>query len=159
MREFVKVLPDKQKHLEYIQSLQNTICMNYRNMTEAELTVEEKVWKQMQRNGKYAINNHNIKRIMALHGMWVCSGNASCFCLCFIFRCWTCGIALFPCWRKQTTLFAAIILQWLKHWTWCSHFCSVTLKISSLTLHLDPSLILAKMPKRWCPNWTTCACM
>nr|XP_012771268.1 dynein heavy chain domain-containing protein 1 [Maylandia zebra] len=43
VREFVKVLPDKQKHLEYIQSLQNTICMNYRNMTEAELTVEEKM--------------------------------------------------------------------------------------------------------------------
>ncbi|XP_026027585.1 dynein heavy chain domain-containing protein 1 isoform X2 [Astatotilapia calliptera] len=43
VREFVKVLPDKQKYLEYIQSLQNTICMNYRNMTEAELTVEEKM--------------------------------------------------------------------------------------------------------------------
>lgn len=39
----MKVLPDKQTYLEYIQSLQNTICMNYRNMTEAELTVEEKV--------------------------------------------------------------------------------------------------------------------
>ncbi|XP_044043043.1 dynein heavy chain domain-containing protein 1 isoform X2 [Siniperca chuatsi] len=43
VRESVKMLTDKQKCLEYIHSLQNTICMNYRKMTEQEVTLEEKM--------------------------------------------------------------------------------------------------------------------
>lgn len=43
LRESVKRLSDTQERLEYIHSLQDTICMNYREMTEQEVTLEEKV--------------------------------------------------------------------------------------------------------------------
>ncbi|XP_030593777.1 dynein heavy chain domain-containing protein 1 isoform X2 [Archocentrus centrarchus] len=43
VRESLKVLPDLQKRLEYIHSLQNTICMNCRAMTQDEVTLEEKM--------------------------------------------------------------------------------------------------------------------
>ncbi|XP_031144859.1 dynein heavy chain domain-containing protein 1 [Sander lucioperca] len=43
MRESVKLLADTQKRLEYIHSLQDIICMNYRKMTEQELTLEQKM--------------------------------------------------------------------------------------------------------------------
>lgn len=39
----MRLLSDMQKRLEYIHSLQDTICTNYRKMTEQELTLEEKV--------------------------------------------------------------------------------------------------------------------
>ena len=78
------------------------------------------------------------------------------FCLCSIFRCLPWWIALFPSWSKQIALCATVFLQWLMHWTQCSHFWSVTLKILSLKLHLDPSLTQPRMQKRWSPNWTTC---
>ncbi len=37
------MLADMHKRLEYIHSLQDTICMDYRKMTEQEVTLEEKV--------------------------------------------------------------------------------------------------------------------
>ncbi|XP_070683759.1 dynein heavy chain domain-containing protein 1 [Pempheris klunzingeri] len=43
VRESVKMLAEAQKRLEYIHSLQDTISMNYRNMTEQEVTLEEKI--------------------------------------------------------------------------------------------------------------------
>ncbi|XP_069545473.1 dynein heavy chain domain-containing protein 1 [Brachyistius frenatus] len=43
VRESVKTLADTQKRLEYILSLRDTICINYRKMTEDELTLEEKM--------------------------------------------------------------------------------------------------------------------
>ncbi|XP_056223855.1 dynein heavy chain domain-containing protein 1 [Seriola aureovittata] len=43
VRESVKTLADTQKRLEYIHSLQNTVCMNYRLMNEQELTLEKKM--------------------------------------------------------------------------------------------------------------------
>ncbi|XP_034543495.1 dynein heavy chain domain-containing protein 1 [Notolabrus celidotus] len=43
VRESVKLLADSQKRLEYIHTLQNTLCMNYREMTEQEVTLEQKV--------------------------------------------------------------------------------------------------------------------
>lgn len=43
MRESVKMVADIQKRLEYIHSLQETVCMNYRKMTEEEVILEEKV--------------------------------------------------------------------------------------------------------------------
>jgi len=43
VRETVKMLADMQKRLVYSLSLHDTICMNYRRMTEQELTLEEKV--------------------------------------------------------------------------------------------------------------------
>ncbi|XP_037619572.1 dynein heavy chain domain-containing protein 1 isoform X1 [Sebastes umbrosus] len=43
MRESVKMLADMQKHLEYIHSLQETLCMNYRKMTEQEVALEKKM--------------------------------------------------------------------------------------------------------------------
>ncbi|XP_072240771.1 dynein heavy chain domain-containing protein 1 [Leuresthes tenuis] len=43
VRETVKVLADMQKRLAYSLSLHDTICTNYRRMTEQELTLEEKM--------------------------------------------------------------------------------------------------------------------
>ncbi|KAM9363159.1 dynein heavy chain domain-containing protein 1 [Symphorus nematophorus] len=43
VRESVKMLADTQKRLEYIHSLQDTLCMNVRKMTEQEVTLEEKM--------------------------------------------------------------------------------------------------------------------
>ncbi|XP_018537954.1 dynein heavy chain domain-containing protein 1 [Lates calcarifer] len=43
VRESVKMLADMQERLEYIHSLQNTVCMNYREMTEQELTLKDKM--------------------------------------------------------------------------------------------------------------------
>ncbi|XP_041640066.1 dynein heavy chain domain-containing protein 1 [Cheilinus undulatus] len=43
VREATKMLADVQKRLEYIHSLQDTLCMNYRKMTEQEVTLEKKV--------------------------------------------------------------------------------------------------------------------
>ncbi|KAL7403667.1 hypothetical protein ABVT39_003475 [Epinephelus coioides] len=42
-RESVKMLADMKKRVEYIHSLQDTISMNYRMMTEQEVTLEEKM--------------------------------------------------------------------------------------------------------------------
>ncbi|XP_053191724.1 dynein heavy chain domain-containing protein 1-like [Scomber japonicus] len=42
LRESVKSLPDMEKRLEYIHSLQD-VCMNYRMMTEQEQSLEEKM--------------------------------------------------------------------------------------------------------------------
>ncbi|KAK1886371.1 Dynein heavy chain domain containing protein 1 [Dissostichus eleginoides] len=42
MRECVKMCPVMQRRLEYIHSLQETLCKNYRKMTEQEETVKEK---------------------------------------------------------------------------------------------------------------------
>lgn len=39
------MLPDRQKCLESIHSLQNVVCTNYRELTEQEVTLEEKVCK------------------------------------------------------------------------------------------------------------------
>lgn len=44
------MLADTQKRLEYIHSLQETICMNYRKMTEQEVTLEEKVCRHKSEN-------------------------------------------------------------------------------------------------------------
>ncbi|KAM4583530.1 dynein heavy chain domain-containing protein 1 [Odontesthes bonariensis] len=43
VRETVKMLADMQKRLAYSLSLHDTICMNYRRMTQQELTLEEKM--------------------------------------------------------------------------------------------------------------------
>ncbi|XP_074546665.1 dynein heavy chain domain-containing protein 1 [Halichoeres trimaculatus] len=43
VREFVRMLPDRQKCLESIHSLQNVVCMNYRELTEQEVALEKKV--------------------------------------------------------------------------------------------------------------------
>ncbi|XP_071359544.1 dynein heavy chain domain-containing protein 1 isoform X2 [Trachinotus anak] len=43
VRESVKMLADTQKRLEYVHSLQNTVCMNYRQMNEGELILEKKM--------------------------------------------------------------------------------------------------------------------
>ncbi|XP_059188998.1 dynein heavy chain domain-containing protein 1 isoform X2 [Centropristis striata] len=43
VRERVKMLADTQQRLEYIHSLQDTICINYRKMTEQELALEKKM--------------------------------------------------------------------------------------------------------------------
>lgn len=43
VREAEKMLADLQKRFEYIQSLQDTICMNYRNLSEHEVAVKVKV--------------------------------------------------------------------------------------------------------------------
>lgn len=50
VRESVKMLADTQKRLEYIHSLQETICLNYRKMTEQEMTLEEKVCRHKSEN-------------------------------------------------------------------------------------------------------------
>ncbi|XP_042341799.1 dynein heavy chain domain-containing protein 1 [Plectropomus leopardus] len=42
-RESVKMLTDMPKRFQYIHSLQNIICANYRKMTEQEVTLEEKM--------------------------------------------------------------------------------------------------------------------
>lgn len=39
----MKMFADMQKRLEYIQSLEDTVCMNYRTMTEQEVSLREKV--------------------------------------------------------------------------------------------------------------------
>ncbi|KAI4796219.1 hypothetical protein KUCAC02_027892 [Chaenocephalus aceratus] len=44
MRECVKMCPDMQRRLEYIHSLQETLCKNYRKTTEREETVKEECW-------------------------------------------------------------------------------------------------------------------
>lgn len=43
VREAEKMLADSQKRFEYIQSLQDTVCMNYRNLSEHEVAVKVKV--------------------------------------------------------------------------------------------------------------------
>ncbi|XP_076585176.1 dynein heavy chain domain-containing protein 1 [Chaetodon auriga] len=43
VRESVKMLADTQKRLEYIQSLQDTLCIYYGKMTEQDVTLEEKM--------------------------------------------------------------------------------------------------------------------
>lgn len=43
VREAEKMLADSQKRFEYIQSLQDTVCTNYRNLSERELAVKVKV--------------------------------------------------------------------------------------------------------------------
>ncbi|XP_045902961.1 dynein heavy chain domain-containing protein 1 isoform X2 [Micropterus dolomieu] len=43
VRDSVKILADTQKRMEYIHSLQDTICMNYRKMTQQEETLEDKM--------------------------------------------------------------------------------------------------------------------
>ncbi|XP_026158699.1 dynein heavy chain domain-containing protein 1 isoform X2 [Mastacembelus armatus] len=43
LRESVKMFEDTQKQLDYIHSLQNIVCINYRTMTEQELALEEKM--------------------------------------------------------------------------------------------------------------------
>ncbi|XP_036951826.1 dynein heavy chain domain-containing protein 1-like isoform X4 [Acanthopagrus latus] len=43
VRVSVKMFADVQKRLEYIDSLQDTICSNYRKMTEQEVTLKEKM--------------------------------------------------------------------------------------------------------------------
>ncbi|XP_065818747.1 dynein heavy chain domain-containing protein 1-like [Labrus bergylta] len=43
VRESVKMLADTQKRMEYIHSLQDTVCMNFRKMTDQEVTLEEKM--------------------------------------------------------------------------------------------------------------------
>ncbi|XP_070834922.1 dynein heavy chain domain-containing protein 1 [Chaetodon trifascialis] len=43
VRECVKTLADTQKRLEYIQSLQDALCMYYGKMSEQEVTLEEKM--------------------------------------------------------------------------------------------------------------------
>ena len=52
------MLADTQKRLEYIHSLQDIICMNYRKMTEQELTLEQKVCRHKSEND--AIINYII---------------------------------------------------------------------------------------------------
>ncbi len=37
------MLSDMQKRLEYVQSLQDTVCSNYRKMTEDEMSMKDKV--------------------------------------------------------------------------------------------------------------------
>ena len=55
LRESVKRLADTQKRVEYIHSLRDMICMNFREMTEQEVTLEEKVC------------SHNTKKSCATH--------------------------------------------------------------------------------------------
>lgn len=43
VREAEKMLADSRKRFEYIQSLQDTVCMNYRNLSEHEVAVKVKV--------------------------------------------------------------------------------------------------------------------
>ncbi|XP_071386131.1 dynein heavy chain domain-containing protein 1 [Centroberyx affinis] len=43
VRQSEKMLADTQQRLEYIHSLQDTICINYRKMTEQEVTLEEQM--------------------------------------------------------------------------------------------------------------------
>lgn len=43
VREAEKMLADSQKHFEYIQSLQDTVCMNYRKLSEHEVAAKVKV--------------------------------------------------------------------------------------------------------------------
>lgn len=56
VREAVNMQADTQKRLEYIHSLQESICMKYRKMTEQEVTFEEKVCRQKQKNDAIIIN-------------------------------------------------------------------------------------------------------
>ncbi|XP_040891858.1 dynein heavy chain domain-containing protein 1 [Toxotes jaculatrix] len=43
VRESAKMLTEMQEQLEYIHSLQHTVCMNFRKLTVQELTLEEKM--------------------------------------------------------------------------------------------------------------------
>ncbi|XP_029900968.1 dynein heavy chain domain-containing protein 1 [Myripristis murdjan] len=43
VRHGEKILADTQHHLEYVRSLRHTICINYRSMTEQEVTLEEQM--------------------------------------------------------------------------------------------------------------------
>lgn len=54
----MKMFADVQERVEYIHSLQDTICSNYRKMTEQEVTLKEKV--SMDERENYAIINHII---------------------------------------------------------------------------------------------------
>lgn len=54
----MKMFADVQERVEYILSLQDTICSNYRKMTELEVTLKEKV--SMDERENYAIINHII---------------------------------------------------------------------------------------------------
>ncbi|XP_054896838.1 dynein heavy chain domain-containing protein 1 isoform X2 [Poeciliopsis prolifica] len=45
VRELEKMLADMQRRLQYILSLRDTICMIYRDMTEEELALEEKLMR------------------------------------------------------------------------------------------------------------------
>lgn len=54
----MKMFADVQERVEYIRSLQDTICSNYRKMTEQEVTLKEKV--SMDERENYAIINHII---------------------------------------------------------------------------------------------------
>lgn len=65
VRESVKMFADVQKRLEYIHSLQDTICSNYRKMTEQEVTLKEKV--SMDKRENDAIINHSIVQLRFLH--------------------------------------------------------------------------------------------
>lgn len=137
-RETVKRSADMQKRLEYVHSLQNTVRMNYRQMTEQELTLEEKVCRHKS-------VNHWVTTCFTLQ--WVCAP------VCVsIRRCWACGIASHFSWRKQTTPLAIVFRRWPMHWMRCPRFWSVTLKIRYLKLHVDPSLTQPRMPRRWSPN-------
>lgn len=54
----MKMFANVQERVEYILSLQDTICSNYRKMTEQEVTLKEKV--SMDKRENYAIINHII---------------------------------------------------------------------------------------------------
>ena len=58
VRESVKMFANVQKRLEYSHSLQDTICSNYRKMTEQEVTLKEKVC--MDKSDNEAIINNII---------------------------------------------------------------------------------------------------
>lgn len=104
----MKILADTQKRMEYIHSLQDTICMNYRKMTQQEETLEDKVCRHTSEND--AINGHIVvvqlsfvhyfRTLQLFDHISVVAFffTLQCVCVCLrsIFRCWPRGIALLP---------------------------------------------------------------
>lgn len=67
------MVADIEKRLEYIHSLQETVCMNYRKMTEEEVILEEKVCRckvkmtQLIAQGSMInLGNHLVLKFMCL---------------------------------------------------------------------------------------------
>lgn len=96
----MEILTDTQGRWEYIHSLQETIYMNYRKMTEQEVTLEETVCRHNREN--YPIHHyievmkieHYTTIYVLLVVLFVCL--VCLFVFLFQSRCCRCGNPLIP---------------------------------------------------------------
>ncbi|KAM9314087.1 dynein heavy chain domain-containing protein 1 [Pholidichthys leucotaenia] len=76
VRDCLKQLPDRYKHLEYIHSLQKTVCVNYRMVTEQEVVLDQKMldlWRCfifMMKQANSQVHQHLPSAVKALDTMF-----------------------------------------------------------------------------------------